>query len=196
MDQLHGLPVEKLLELCLGPNATQEAWTELVGRIQKIIRVTIYRSLKRWISPTRDRIDEVSQNTLEKIWSNDQRILRRFEFRCDKAFDRYMRLVASSVAEDYRRREMRDPVEQIAEDADFPDKASFPDGKILLEKFYNFLRLRYSEVECDIFWCHHNLGISGREISEMLKMRTKKVEYVLWTLMRALRDEFGDKYQD
>ena len=129
--------------------------------------------------------------TFLKLLANDLRILRTLEYRHEKAFEAYMRIVASSVSEDYRRTEMRPPVEPIPDDADFPDCISSPDKKIMVDQIYAYLRSRCSQFDCDIFWCHHTLGLSARAIAEMLNKGIKDVEYILWRLMQILRDKWG-----
>lgn len=192
VDNLHDLPIQLLMDLCLGSGATEAAWDEFVRRIQSVIRGVIFNTLRRSSFPTQDAVDEVVQRTFLKLLANDWKALRMFEHRYENSFVSFLRVVASREAQSYRRENLRQP-DSLPESFDFPDPRTDPNQEVLIEEIYAYLRSKCTELECNVFYLHYTLGLAAREIAEQssLNLRDKEVEYILWRQMQLLRKKFG-----
>ena len=193
MDNLHDLPIQLLMDLCLRSDATEAAWNEFVKRIQGVIRGVIFNTLRRWTFPTQDTVDEVVQRAFLKLLANDCKALRMFEHRYEDSFISFLRVVASREAESYRREIVRHSVDPFPESFDFPDPRPDPNREVLIEEIHAYLRTECTELECNVFCLHYTLGMTAREIAERtsLNLRDKEVEYILWRQMQLLRNKFG-----
>jgi len=180
-----------LLELCLSANATETAWQELVHRIQKTIRGPIYRVLNRSKAATKSNIDEIAQRTLFKLVEDDCRRLRKFKFKHENALRPFLCVVAANLASDFVR--SFKPNDALPE-VDPPDPRPGPMRTIQLNEMFEDLRKLVSEFDCEVFWLHHRWGFSAREISEMadINLGLKEVEYILWRLMKLLKEKYGE----
>jgi DNA-directed RNA polymerase specialized sigma24 family protein len=190
VENLRDMSDDKLLELCLSSKATAAAWQECVHRIQKTIRGVIYRVLSRSRVATKGNIDEVAQRTLLKLVADDCRRLRAFRFQHENAFRAFLRVVAARLACSFVRDiKPEDPLPEV----DPPDPRPGPVKTILLGEMFEDLRKNAPQFDCEIFWLHHRLGYSAREISELpgINLGVKEVEYILWRLMQILKNKYG-----
>lgn len=181
----------KLLELCLSANATEAAWQELVHRIQKTIRGPIYRALSHSkAAATASNIDEIVQRTLFKLVEDDCRRLREFKFQHENALRPFLCVVAVRLAFDFVRGfKPNDPLPEV----DPPDPRPGPVKTIELNEMFDDVKKHVSELDFKIFELHYRWGFSAREISEMpgIELELKQVEYILWRLMKFLKEKYG-----
>src|SRR5215470_10684484 len=103
VDTLTDLTTQQLLEVCLSVESTEAAWCELISRAQRTIRGTIFKSLRKWTLPTHHLVDDLVQRCFVKLMANDCKALREFRPQHDNAFPGFLKVVASRIAEDYRR---------------------------------------------------------------------------------------------
>lgn len=194
VDHYADLTTQQLLELCLSVESTEEAWCELISRAQRTIRGTIFKSLRRWALPTHHLVDDLVQRTFVKLMADDCKALRQFRPQHDNAFPGFLKVVASRIAEDYRRQVQGKNEVSLSELVDPVGPSPGPDREILLEQLCQYLKAAASEQECDVFWLYHKQGFTAREISELpgFDLTDKQVEYILWKLMRLLLDRFGN----
>jgi RNA polymerase sigma-70 factor (ECF subfamily) len=199
------LPDRELLERCLSPQRDEAAWIEFVRRFRPIIAGVVFNCLNRWKKPHKDLIDDQVHETFIKLMARDYRALREFEFRHENSLRGYLKVIASNVVQDYRRRDHEENEEALHEAE--PDAPEIPDTvdfvrqtqtRLLLQQMDDFIKVRVSEKERTIFWMHRRQGFSAREISEVcdLNLKLKEVEYVIWRLTRMLMEEFGRSDKD
>jgi RNA polymerase sigma-70 factor (ECF subfamily) len=192
VDHFADLTTQQLLELCLSVESTEAAWCELVSRAQRTIRGTIFKSLRKWTLPTHHLVDDLVQRTFMKLMANDCKALREFRPQHDNAFPGFLKVVASRIAEDYRR-QVQGQKEVPLTLVDPIGPSPGPDREILLEQLCHYLKDAASSQECDVFWLYHKQGFTAKEISELpgFELTDKQVEYILWKLMRLLLDKFA-----
>jgi RNA polymerase sigma-70 factor (ECF subfamily) len=193
VDHFAELTTHQVLELCLSVESTEAAWCELISRAQRTIRGTIFKSLRRWTLPTPHLLDDLVQRTFVKLMANDCKALREFKPQHENAFPGFLKVVASRVAEDYRRQVQGKNEVSLSELVDPIGPSQGPDREILLEQLCQYLKEAAAEQECDVFWLYHKQGFTAREISELpgFDLTDKQVEYILWKLMRLLLDKFA-----
>ena len=192
----HGLLDRELLERCLLQPRDEPAWAEFVRRFRPVIAGVVFNSLNRWRKPNRDLIDDLVHETVMKIIARDCKALREFEFRHDNALRGYLKVIASHVVEDYRRRSREqdeDALEDVPDLQREQDFAGEAEQRLILEKMDGFLQGRVSVQDRAIFWLFRRQGLTAREISERdeIGLKLKEVEYVIWRLTRMLIEEFA-----
>ncbi|HWZ43952.1 MAG TPA: sigma-70 family RNA polymerase sigma factor [Candidatus Saccharimonadales bacterium] len=186
----------ELLERCLVQRRDEAAWSEFVRRFRPIIAGVIFNSLSRWRKPTRDLIDDLVHDTVMKVIARDCKALREFEFRHDNALRGFLKVVASHVVEDHRRRsreQEEEPLEAVPDLQQDEDFGKESEKRLLLKQMDAFLETRVPERDRAVFWLFRCQGLTAKQISEQqeIGLKLKEVEYVIWRLTRMLIDEFG-----
>src|SRR6478672_4720740 len=97
-----GVSDQNLVELCLERN--EEAWLELMRRYHLLIVKVSSRTIHRWFQPTPSLLDDLFQEVLVKICTNEFRALRELEWRHEGTLRGLLQIVSSTVAQDYVRR--------------------------------------------------------------------------------------------
>lgn len=182
---LRDLSMQELLELCLSPESPPEAWEELVRRIKPRICAAASRSLRRWTTPTRDKVDDLAQRTLLKLYT----ILSSFTFVHENAFFKYLSVMTFSVGEDVRRETHRKSEEGL-DGIDPHDPAPSPDGRIFFDQALQYLRRKnVTEQDVQVFLLHYRFGLTAKAISELpgIALGKKQVEYTLYRLIQLLK---------
>src|ERR1700721_4082492 len=96
--------VNDLAKLC-AHSADVPEWEELVGRCAPLASIVARRISRLWVSdPSPAIIDDIVQEVFLKLCEQERRILRDFEPRGEDSFFGLLRMVGSSVANDYFRR--------------------------------------------------------------------------------------------
>jgi DNA-directed RNA polymerase specialized sigma24 family protein len=189
----------ELLERCLSPQRDEAAWNEFVRRFRPIIAGVVFNCLNRWKKPHKDLIDDRVHESFIKLVAGDYKALRNFEFRHENSLRGFLKVIASNVVQDFRRRDHEEEEEALEGDADSPEMADSADfvgqteTRLLLQQMEAFLLSRTTENERIIFWMHRRLGYSAREISDIAEfgLKLKEVEYIIWKLTRMLMEQFG-----
>lgn len=193
VDTFGDLSIQQLLELCLGAESTEAAWCEFVRRTQRIIAGSIYKVVHGRLPLTQETIEDLTSTTYLKLFKDNCKYLRNFKPKYEDALFSFLTSVARTVAEDYDRKRKRGREDQLDEHSDPPAPDLEPWRKVLVEEVLDYVKKQVSEQEYDIFLLHYRLGLTARAISELpgIKLTENQVEYVLWQLMRLLKDKFG-----
>src|SRR5262249_50785763 len=101
---LRKLPAPELLRCCL--QGDQACWLEFVRRYQPLMAAVIVKTIRRWkySSPAPALVDDLLQETYLKLFSNNFRALREFDFRHEAALFGFLKVVTSNVVHDYLRK--------------------------------------------------------------------------------------------
>lgn len=186
----------ELLERCLVQPRDEAAWSEFLRRFRPILAGVIFNSLSRWRKPSRELMDDLVHDTVMKIIARDCKALREFEFRHDNALRGFLKVVASHVVEDYRRRSREQEEDSLDDAPDLQQEEDFAEEsekRLLLRQMDEFLATRVAERDLSVFWLFRRQGLTAKQISEQdgIGLKLKEVEYVIWRLTRLLIDEFG-----
>jgi RNA polymerase sigma-70 factor (ECF subfamily) len=186
----------ELLERCLVQPRDEAAWSEFLRRFRPILAGVIFNSLSRWRKPSRELMDDLVHDTVMKIIARDCKALREFEFRHDNALRGFLKVVASHVVEDYRRRSREQEEDSLDDAPDLQQEEDFAEEsekRLLLRQMDEFLATRVAERDLSVFWLFRRQGLTAKQISEQegIGLKLKEVEYVIWRLTRLLIEEFG-----
>jgi RNA polymerase sigma-70 factor (ECF subfamily) len=198
------LSLKKLLEYCLLTD-DQVGWDEFVERIKPTIGGVVYNTLNHsgWCDP--DAIQDLIQNTLLKLFAKNKKALREFVPKhkdYEISFYGYVKKITRHVVLDHLRKTQReDPLEEAME---FAARGAFSDRAplnhvLLLEVEQRLEKLTADQMEKDIFWFYFKYGFTAKEIAEMpeiklnteIKSNIRRVEAILYRLVRQLRRGFG-----
>lgn len=186
----------ELLERCLVQPRDEAAWAEFLRRFRPIIAGVVFNTLNRWRKPTRDLMDDLVHDTVMKIISRDCKALREFEFRHENALRGFLKVVASHVVEDYRRKSREQEEDALDDVPDLQQQEDFAresEKRLLLRQMDECLAARVPERDRAVFWLFRRQGLTAKQISEQqeIGLKLKEVEYVIWRLTRVLIEEFG-----
>jgi RNA polymerase sigma factor (sigma-70 family) len=193
--------LDKLLNKCL-TEGTAQAWEEFVRPTRRAVALQIVRTLRQWIRPTADQVEDLTQEAFLKICDKNFAVLRRLASEPESGILAYLRTVAASTAVDYVRaraaqrrggavhHESLDAAQSaIAGAVTEQDKV---DHDIFLQQVDRCLESNPELKARDrgIFWLHFKQGFTSRSISELkhLELTQKGVESLLFRLIRAVRD--------
>jgi RNA polymerase sigma-70 factor, ECF subfamily len=198
---LQKLSARELVQLCLVMN--DEAWAEFVRRYGRVIGGVIARRVRRHTGflPGPNLVDDLRQDTYVKIFANDFRALRNFDFRHENALGGYLKVAASSVVEDHFRRENPKP-DEIDPDEIPPgpcDEAGpkFIERRVRLAEIDKCLKERKDEPNFArdylIFWLYYRQGLTAKAIAELpsVGLSVKGVESTLLRMAGAVRAKLG-----
>lgn len=203
------LSIQELLQLCL---ATQDPapWQEFVCRVQPLISKVVGRTARRsrWPSTDPALVDDLTQDTFMKLFANDYRALREFQFEDENHFFGFIKTVASNVAHDYirkvdssKRPDGRDQEDMEKAKETVPDKSSLAKdtlSQILITEIQRTLEEELRNEpnfrrDITIFWLYYRWGLTAKEISKLrsIDLTVKGVESVLLRLTRLIRGRLG-----
>lgn len=100
MKDYRNIPAQELIAHCL---STQSAivWEEFLRRFQPLIAGVVARTARRWVPVTAAIVDDLVQETLLKLCTEEFRRLRDFQSRHEDAIYGYLKAVAYTVTLDY-----------------------------------------------------------------------------------------------
>jgi RNA polymerase sigma-70 factor (ECF subfamily) len=189
---------QKLLEYCLRTD-DQLAWMEFKRRLKSLIRGVIARRLDYGSDRSPESIDDLEQDVYVKLFANDCRVLRKFQWPTDESIFSYVTATARSVVEDHRRKRKNDPLNR-GESLDDPDRnvpskdRGNSDCRILRGQIDKCLRISFgSEPEFKrdraMFWLYYRWGYTAKQIAciPSIGLPVKKVENILQRLGRAVK---------
>jgi len=180
------MPDDRLLELCLAPNAAAEYWEELVRRLQKYCRGVIYNVLHG--VGAENAVDDVIQDVLDTLLAGNCRRLHELKFQHANSMQAFLIKVGRNKAIDHIRPRKNKPPEELP---DLPDARPGPERAILIKAIFAYVEKNTTPSENDIFGLYYTLGHSALEIANLLNRELRDVEYVLWRMMLMLRKKFG-----
>src|SRR5438309_2567927 len=88
--------LEELLEECL-QSEDNALWTEFVRRSQPVITAVVIKTVRRWLKPRPDLVDDLVQETYLKLCGNDFKALRQFVPQHANAMLGFLKVVASNT---------------------------------------------------------------------------------------------------
>ena len=196
---------EELVRLLLATrdeDLRADLWCEFWRRFQPVIARTIRRRILRYTRRVDlDWVDNLVQETFLKIFKDDCKALRNFEFRHENALSCLLKVMAANVVEDDIRKRNSDKVGggQTLEDIDNllqppSDRsrgvaAMF--NNLRMNEIENCLQRRKSEPNFDrdhkIFWLYYRNGFTALEISQLPDIGFKNVKGVESTLLRLIK---------
>ncbi|HEY2496412.1 MAG TPA: sigma-70 family RNA polymerase sigma factor [Candidatus Angelobacter sp.] len=202
MDDPRKLSAQELVQLCLD-SQDEASWTEFVRRFQPTIAGVVTKCVRAHMrQPKPDLIEDLTQETFLKLVANDFKALRTFEFRHERAFFGFLKVVAMRVVEDYYRKLNSDKNNNGREEEDI-DTATFPvttkprinaaDLSILMREIDQCLTEQSSEPnftrDYTIFWLYYRQGVTADAISSLpgIGLGVKGVESTLLRLIYMLR---------
>jgi RNA polymerase sigma-70 factor (ECF subfamily) len=196
------LSCDELVRACAESGNT-EAWQEFICRFGPLINRVVIRVAQRYGESRSELIEELAQETYSKFCANDCKLLRNFEHRHQNAFYGMAATVAANAVRDYFRKP-KIPIQPFPSDVEFPDaEASIPDPNageddnftrpILFQEIDKLLRSAFSPRDREIFWLHHQQGLTAAEIAAIpyYGLQIKGVESLLYRMKVYLRENYA-----
>jgi RNA polymerase sigma-70 factor, ECF subfamily len=200
------LSAQELVQLCVDHNQ-KAAWEEFVRRYQPPIACAVRKSARLWIRPTPALVDDLVQDTYLKLFANDFRALREFDFQHANAVFGFLKTVASRVVIDHFRGEWNDKrgggQETVNVDAvaDFVPSsrcsAQKVEHEITIHEADEVLKSQASEPnfvrDYCIFWLYYRHGFTAKAISKLpgIGLTVKGVESTLLRLTKLVRSKMS-----
>src|SRR5580658_172043 len=201
--------VNDLAKAC-SHSADADEWQEFVSRCVPLASLVALRTSRMWVSaPSPATVDDIVQEVFLKLCEQERRILRDFEPRGEDSFLGLLRLVSSSVANDYFRRiystKRGGKVVTMPlgdEDAQLPMDGAGPAARMqqlaLLAELDDKLRSApetIAERDRALFWLYYRQGYTAEEIARLSAtgLTAKGVESALRRVTAWLRNEVGSK---
>jgi len=193
------IQIRDLLLLCLSSD-DEEAWFRFVRRTQPFIASVIIKTIRRWRTPDKSKVDDLIQDTYVKLFTDNKKALRNLRNEHENAIFGYLRVIASNVVLDHFRQRKNDTDEVELSDQVVPPslngmkKIEFDQRRdeinCCLEKL---LSSPTHERDMRIFSFYYDYGYTAKEISMLpgIELSIKGVEAALLRLSRFLSDEFG-----
>src|SRR6476646_5295160 len=174
------LSAQELVQLCVNENQ-KAAWEEFVRRYQPPIACAVRKSARHWVIPTPALVDELVQDTYLKLFANDFRALREFDFQHENAVFGFLKTVASRVVIDHFRGEWNHKRGGGQETVSLDDvsalvpssrsSAQKVDREIIIHEVDKILKSQASEPnfvrDYCIFWLYYRHGFTSKAISEL-----------------------------
>ena len=192
-----GVSDQTLVELCLERN--EEAWLELMRRYHLLIVKVSSRTIHRWFQPTPSLLDDLFQEVLVKICTNEFRALRELEWRHEGTLRGLLQIVSSTVAQDYVRRclswsrslHLEQQLEEFVHDREVKDLHSAVGHKILLRQLASRLAQLIPEPnrtrDIAMFLLYYGYRVTAAELARLYHLGIKTVESKLLRLTRLAR---------
>lgn len=162
-----------------------------------MIASVIINTLRRWRDPSPALVDDLIQDTYLKLFANDRKYLRGIRNEYENAIFGYLKMVASTTAQDYSRRPENKMAEVELTDQVLPpstteaDRIEFMQRKAEIEARLNGLSSSSTYArDISIFWLYYEQGYTAKEIAALpnLSLTIKGVEAVLLRLTRYVKD--------
>lgn len=188
------IPIQELLERCLLME-DEAAWNEFVNRIMPTIQGVIYNRINRWRTPDAGLVQDLTQDTLIKLFDNNKKALREFVSKHDDSIYAFVKVVASNLVTDYFRRsgnQTEVPLEDFKKIlASNTSEKEISRNLRQVEMELRLNKIKASPKDKKIFFMYFREGYSTREISETpgINLTQKQVEAVLARLIRRLRED-------
>jgi RNA polymerase sigma factor (sigma-70 family) len=198
--------LEELLKECL--QAQDNAlWTEFVRRSQPVITAVVIKTVRRWLKPRPDLVDDLVQDTYLKLCGNDFKALRQFVPQHANALLGFLKVVASNTVQDYFRGTYAQkrgdgmeevPLDQIESAASYDAAMDF-ERSILVHEIDRYLRLALSSSaytrDRAIFWLYYKQGLSAKAIAGIrtIGLSVKGVESTIGRMVRVVRQKMNEE---
>jgi RNA polymerase sigma-70 factor (ECF subfamily) len=202
------LSSSELVKACAG-SKDEEAWAEFIRRFQTVIATTVLRTARRWGEPSRQQLDDLTQDTYLKLCEDGSRLLRSFRPQNEGSIYRFLKVVATNVVHD-RFKSARATKRGAAQTEAMGEPAQV-DPKTADGRSFDAVLQRIQLAQVDrvliqvtagkdqkrnrtIFWLRHRQGLTAHEVASIpsIGLTTEGVESVLMRMAALLRAEFAD----
>ena len=201
------LSAQELVQLCVNDNQ-KAAWEEFVRRYQPPIACAVRKSARHWVTPTPALVDDLVHDTYLKLFANDFRALREFDFQHENAVFGFLKTVASNVVMDhfrgFRNQKRWSGKHDISLDdaglyiPESRNSAQRADQNILCDEVGKILKQELGNEpnlarDYGIFWLYYRHGFTAKAISKLpgIGLTVKGVESTLLRLTRFVRSRIG-----
>jgi RNA polymerase sigma-70 factor (ECF subfamily) len=197
------LSSSELVKACAG-SKDEEAWAEFICRFQTVIATTVLRTVRRWGEPSRQQLDDLTQDTYLKLCEDGSQLLRSFRPQNEGSIYRFLKVVATNVVHD--RFKSARATKRGAAQTDALGEPAEIDPKTADGRSFDavFQRLQLEQVDRvliqitagkdqkrnrTIFWLRHRQGLTASEIASipLIGLTTEGVESVLMRLAALIR---------
>jgi len=157
------------------------------------------RTIHRWFQPTPSLLDDLFQEVLVKICTNEFRALRELEWRHEGTLRGLLQIVSSTVAQDYVRRclswsrslHLEQQLEEFVHDREVKDLHSAVGHKILLPQLASRLAQLIPDPnrsrDIAMFLLYYGYRVTAAELARLYHLGIKTVESKLLRLTRLAR---------
>jgi len=199
------ISVNELAQIC-AHSAQADEWQEFLRRTAPLAALISVRVARIWsFAPTPTLIEDIVQEVFLKLCEHDRRVLREFRPRGEDSFLALLRIVATSVANDYFRRQHSAKrggrvltLALAGESGDnfAPENSDLASlqNSVLYAQLDRRMRLSMgavSERDRSLFWLYYRQGFTAEEIAALpaVGLTAKGVESALRRVSRWLRVE-------
>jgi RNA polymerase sigma-70 factor (ECF subfamily) len=176
---------------------TLELWERFIEEAHGVVASTVFRTLARWRTPQRDRVDDLVQETFLKLCANKFSLLQKFRSDRQEAFVAYLRAIAASVVSDSlrssaaeKRGSGNEPVglDEVFDAAEPAGSVAVIERELLLGQVDRCLS---GQIERDrqVFWLYYRHGLTSRAIAEIkaVNLTSSGVESLIRRLTIAVQ---------
>jgi RNA polymerase sigma-70 factor (ECF subfamily) len=196
-------PVNELARACAHSADTAE-WGEFLGRCAPVAALIAARVARIWQGTASSAVvDDIVQEVFVKLCEQERRILREFKPKGDDSFLALLRVITSSVANDYFRRQYSEKrggkvVTMLLDEEPSSMVAAHNDQDAQRAVLFNELdrKLRSAsgataERDRALFWLYYLQGLTADEIASLpgSELSAKGVESALRRVTAWLRKE-------
>jgi len=197
--------VNELAKACAHSTDAAE-WREFLRRCAPLVSLVAVRVCRMWMNRTQPAmVDDIVQEVFLKLCEQDRRILRSFEPRGEDSFLGLLRIVTTSVGNDYFRRHNSAKrggkvVTMSLEDDSGPSTATGARQTARTEQTVLLAQLDHKLAEApgelagrdrEIFWLYYRQGFTAEEIAALpaTGLTAKGVESALRRIAGWLRSQ-------
>jgi RNA polymerase sigma-70 factor, ECF subfamily len=200
------LSAQELVQLCLDHNQ-KAAWEEFVRRYQPTIARVVTRSIRRWTTPSPALVDDLVHDAYVKLFTNNSRPLREFDYQHENAIFGFLKTVASNVVMDHFRAQTNKKRNRGQEEISLDEAAVFVpstqggsrqvDRGIMVNEIDACLKSQISEPnfvrDYAVFWLYYQHGFTAKAISRLpsVQVTVKGVESTLLRLTKLVRSRMS-----
>lgn len=201
--------INELAKAC-AYSADAEEWEEFVRRCVPLASLVALRVSWLWMSSSSPaKVDDIVQEIFLKLCEQERRILRNFEPRGEDSFLGLLRVVSTSVANDYFRRQYStkrggQTFTTSLADSPLPTQQSGVQETVAMQKSVLFAQLDrklrsapkiIGDRDRTIFWLYYLQGFTAEEIAGLphADLTSKGVESALRRVVKWLRKEIEQR---
>lgn len=194
---------DDLARACAG-STDRALWHEFIRRFQPVIAAAVLRTARRFGAPSRQVLDDLTQETYLKLCEDDSRLLRSFQPRFRDAIFGFLKVVAANVVHDHYKSALAEKrgagqTDALSEGARTASAlrglGNFDamERHIFLQQVDEVLTRSAAGEEQTrnraIFWLYYRHGLSASAIASLpsIALTTKGVESMILRMTRMIR---------
>jgi RNA polymerase sigma-70 factor (ECF subfamily) len=202
--ELSSISANELARIC-SQSGSEDAWSEFVRRFQRPIALAVLRTARCWDVHSPALVDDLVQETLLRLCSDDCRLLRNFVPREPDSIIGYLKVLAANVTHDKFRNEkaLKRGGSFHRQDTDRTDLDVFvpaPGGSESIDRtirrneidqtLRSFIPDRLTDRDRTIFWLYFEQGFSAKEIGQIasIGLTVKGVESSIHRSTQQVRE--------